>query len=292
MRGSGLRIGCLALGFALLASPASAQWYDDEEAPAGEGEILNPFSFKNFALASGFQISNWISPGEDLIAYTGLLRGGYAFESIPIYIGLELPVSYITYDGGGDEFALGDIGLNFKGRVDPTNPAVEIFTGWSIDLYIPTFMGDFPGGAAMTTMYHTLQPGLHQDQEALNLVGTFDFVVPGHLFFFQMELSAGLYIPVTNWDNRKVTGGISWGGTLGWNAHEMVALLVELKGYTPLGVKDETGAQAPTILGVSPGLRMHFGPFEPAIWVTFACDENFRRAWPDVIIGIDLGLWF
>jgi len=284
----------MALGLVLLAAPAGAQWYDDEEAPAGEGEILNPFTFKNFALASGFQLANWISPGEDIIGYTGLLRGGYAFDSIPIYIGLELPLSYYYYDPSDDasEFALGNVGLNFKGRVDPDNPAVEIFTGWSLDLYIPTFMGDRPGGAMATTMYHTLQPGLHQEQEAINIVASFDLVVPGHLFFFQMEVSAGLYIPVTDWSERDVTGGLSWGGVLGVNAHEMIAILLELKGYTPLNVEDETGAQAPTILGISPGIRMHFGPFQPAIWVTFALDDNFRKAWPDVIIGLDLGLWF
>jgi hypothetical protein len=300
------RIVIAAALVCLVASPASAQWYDDEEAPAGEGEILNPFMLKGFALAPGFQVVNWMPPGDDLFAYTMLARGGYAFDSYPIYIGIELPLSLAySYQSGVDmEFALGNVGLNFKARVDPDNPAVEIFTGWSLDLYIPTFMGGgvysrntrpnqaMRGMAAWATLYHSMQPGLHIEQEAINLVGTFDFVVPGHLFFFQFELSAGIFIPVTNWSQRNVTGGLGWGGTLGVNLARPIALLLEFKGYTPLGSKDLTGIAAPTVFGISPGLRMRFGPFQPALWVTFALDENFRRAWPDVIIGLDLGLWF
>ena len=85
--------GVLASALLLVPTSALAQWYDDDEAPAGEGEILAPFTFKNFSLAPGGQVSTWVAPGQDILGLTFLLRGGYAFDQLPIYFGIEVPMS-------------------------------------------------------------------------------------------------------------------------------------------------------------------------------------------------------
>jgi hypothetical protein len=283
----------------MLAGPAEAQWFDDDEAPAGSGEILNPFTFKGFGLGSGGQVSTWIAPGDDLLGLNFLVRGGYAFDAVPIYIGLEVPAAYIKPDGIESDFALGNIGLNFKTRVDPDLRYTSIFTGWSLDIYIPTFQGGLaprtfgPQNAGhIAGLLNTLLPAIHLSQEAISVVGTFDLVVPGHWIFFQFELSAATYFPVTHISERKFEGALLWGGVLGVNIAEPISFLVEIKGYTPLGVEDEDGTTAPTLFAISPGVRLRFGPFKPAIWVTIPLSDSYRAGWPDVIIGLDLAAWF
>ncbi len=299
-------VGALALALVLMPDPAMAQWYDDDEKPPGEGEILAPFTFKSFDLGSGGQLSSWVAPGEDIMGLTFLLRGGYAFDSLPIYIGLEVPMSYagngLDNDIGDPEFALGNVGLNFKARIDPDVILTSVFTGWSLDVYIPTFQGE-EGGlvnpqtntaslAHGTGLANTLLPGIHIEPEAISVVGTFDLVIPGHWVFFQFEMSAATYFPVTDTGPRKIEGALLWGGIVGVNFAKPIAFLVEAKIYTPLGSDDVNGAPAPNLFAISPGFRMQFGPFKPAVWVTFPLDEDYRRAWPDVIIGLDLGIWF
>ncbi len=282
--------------------PVQAQWYDDEEAPAGAGQILAPFTFKSFDLGPGGQVISWIAPGKDVTSMTFLVRGGYAFDQVPIYIGLELPLTYASMDvvgaGSTSEFAMGGLGLQFKSRVDPDVRRTSVFTGWSLDVYIPTFMGSVDSTSGKASLAHgagllnTLYPGNHINPEAINIVGTFDLVIPGNLMFFQAELSAGTYFPVTNLGVRKVEGGFLWGFIVGVNIADPVAFLAEIKGYSPLGVKDENNAPAPSMFAASTGFRMKFGPFRPAIWVSFPLDQIYRETWPDVLIGLDLAFWF
>jgi hypothetical protein len=296
-------IGMLTAFVLLLANPAQAQWFDNEEAPAGEGDILSPFTFKSFDFNPGGQVTSWIAPGDEILGLTFLIRGGYAFDSVPIYIGLELPLSWAQFDpGGGDktsDFVLGNIGINFKSRLDPKDRYLaNVFTGWSLDLYIPTFQGDFDPRNGTTSLGHvsglsnTLLPGIHINQEAVSVVGTFDLIVPGNWVYFQFEVSAAAYFPVTSFDDRSIEGALLWGALAGINIAEPIAFMLELKAYTPLGVEEADGAAAPTFVAVSPGVRMRFGPFKPAVWVTFPISERYRQAWPDVIIGIDLAAWF
>jgi len=280
-----------------LCLPAQAQWYDDEEAPAGSAEILSPFTFKSFNIATGGQLASWIAPGNDVLGLTFLLRGGYAFDAVPIYIGLELPLSAGIPDAGDEEFVLGSIGLNFKSRIDPDNPRANVFTGWSFDIYIPTFMGSVdartnaPSIGHETGLYNTLMPGIHVSPEAITTVGTFDLVLPGHLLFFQFELSAATYFPVTDIDSRSIEGALAWGAALGVHIAEPIAFLLEGKGYSPLGAEDENGTPLPTQFALSPGFRMKFGPFHPAVWVALPLNREYREAWSDIIIGVDLAIW-
>lgn len=297
-----MSFGFLLTAISLVSIPAHAQWYDEEEAPAGEGQILAPFTFKSFDLAPGGQVLSWIAPGQDVTSMTFLVRGGYAFDQVPIYIGMEIPMTYASMDvtgvGSTDEFAMGGLGLQFKARVDPDVRRTSIFTGWSLDVYIPTFMGSVNSQTGKASLAHgagllnTLYPGIHINPEAINVVGTFDLVVPGHLMFFQVELSAASYFPVTNLDVRSVEGGFLWGFILGVNIADPIAFLGELKGYTPLGIKDGNNSPLPTYFAASTGLRMRFGPFKPAVWVSFPLNELYRDSWPDVIIGLDLAFWF
>ncbi len=48
----------------------------------------------------------------------------------------------------------------------------------------------------------------------------------------------------------------------------------------------------PAFFAINPGFRMDFGSFKPAIWVSLPLDKDYRRAWPDVIFGLDLAAWF
>jgi len=56
-------------------------------------------------------------------------------------------------------------------------------------------------------------------------------------------------------------------------------------------VEDEIGTAAPSLYGLSTGLRLNAGVFKPAVWVTFPLDEDYRQSWPDIIIGVDLAAW-
>ncbi len=297
-----MSFGFLMIAIFSVSIPAQAQWYDDEEAPAGEGQILAPFTFKSFDMAPGGQVVSWIAPGKDVTSMTFLVRGGYAFDQVPIYMGIELPLTYASMDaaGGGStsEFAMGGLGLQFKSRVDPDVKLTSVFTGWSIDVYIPTFMGSVDSMTGKASLAHgagllnTLYPGNHINPEAINVVGTFDLVIPGHIMFFQVELSVGTYFPVTKLDVRSVEGGFLWGFIAGVNLADPIAFLAEIKGYTPLGVKDQNGSPAPSMYAASTGFRMKFGPFKPAVWVGFPLDDLYRKVWPDVLIGLDLAFWF
>ncbi|MBN2493843.1 MAG: hypothetical protein JXR96_04560 [Deltaproteobacteria bacterium] len=278
-----------------LSGPAAAQWYDNKEEPAGTGEIRNPFTFKGFQMGSGGQVLSWIAPGEEITGLGFLVRGGYLFDQLPLYLGIELPMAWAKA-GDVSEFGIGAIGLGLKSRVDPDRKGLGVFTGWSFDIYIPTFM-DKPmaHGAGFS---NNLLPGLHLNMEAINVMGTFDLVLPGNLLFFQFEVAVAAYFPVTDIDHRSIEGGLLWGALAGIHIVKQLAFMVEIKSYTPLGgytplhdVEDALGLAEPSHFAISTGFRLDIPVFKPAVWVSFPLDETYRSAWPDVIIGVDLAAW-
>ncbi|RME26526.1 MAG: hypothetical protein D6806_06080 [Deltaproteobacteria bacterium] len=274
---------------------AGAQWYDTTEIPGGIGDILRPFSLQGYNPGSGGEMSAWIAPGTDpkLTQLSFLLRGGYQFSSKPVYLGLEVPMALFSSDAFS-QFVIGDVGLSLKYRLDPTKKELEFYTGWTLNVYLPTAqISDTATTAAKQMQAQTgglmssLIPGLHQP-EAVGIVGSFDILLPGKLFYFQFELSPAIYIPVSDTGTRDTWGAFIWGGLAGWNIIEQLALVVEFKGYTPLN--DELFEQS--LLAFSAGLRMRFGAFQPALWVSLPLNYDYRQSFPDAIVGINLGAWF
>ena len=293
-------IMALSLTLACLTSPAMGQWYDDKEVPPGTGEMRNGFTLKNYDMGTGGNLSSWIAPGDDILGLSFLVQGGYKFDQLPLFIGLQVPMAYASPDSDAvdPEFAIGNIGLGLKYRIDPANPRIGIHTGWSFDVFFPTFMGDTTdmaigsrGMAQSTGFFNSLMTSTHYNPESINVQGAFDLVLPGHLLFFQLEVGVAAYFPISDIDQRSIEGGMLWGALVGVHIIEQLAFLVEFKGYTPFGVEDEIGTAPPSLYGLSTGVRLNFGVFKPAVWVTFPLDEDYRSAWPDIIIGVDLAGW-
>ncbi|HUU00226.1 MAG TPA: hypothetical protein VM425_02155 [Myxococcota bacterium] len=279
----------------LLAAPASGQWYDTSEVPGGVGDIIPPFTLKGFNLGSGGEVSSWLAPGTDpkVTAISTLIRGGFTFSDMPLYLGLEVPLSYYTADNSS-QFVIGNVGLGVKYRLDPFEKSLEIYTGWSLDVYLPTAWIDNKDiGTALKQMtahgfgvMNSLMPGLNIP-ESLAIVATFDVVKPGQIVYFQAEISPAVYIPVSDTDTRETSGAFIWAAAAGIHIIDEVAFLLEFKGYTPINVEG-----ASTFMAISPGFRLKFGFFEPAIWVSIPLDSDYRNASPDVIVGFDLSFWF
>jgi hypothetical protein len=305
---------CLVAALVLSPTTVFAQWYEQDEAPPDEGQIVAPFTFKGCLMDSGVQLTTSIAAGDlyatgsesssdlQITALSFVLRGGYAFESLPLLINLELPMAMANYEGTttvlgatGDssdsEFALGSVGLGIQTRLDPKLKSMNIFTSWSLDLYIPSFMNN-EMMAHTSGLYNTLLPGRHLPQESLNVVGTFDLVMPGHLFFFQFELSVGGFFPVKNTDTRDVEGGLLWGAALGIHIIEELTGMIELKGYTQMGKDENDAYSSESIFALSAGLRGNFGVFKPGLFISLPLDQDYRDIWPDIITGIDLAAWF
>lgn len=274
----------------VISQPALAQWFEEDEPRSTEKLIVNPFTFKGFNMGSGGQVSAWIAPGSDpkVTSLSFLLRGGYKFEDTPVYIGLEVPLTYASADPES-KFAIGNIGLGIKGRMDPSIPNVDIFTGWSLDVYLPTAWTD----SAVTSMalglggLSSLLPGIF-NPESISVAGSFDLVLPGEMIYFQGELTVAAFFPAADTKTRDVEGGLLWGGVLGAHLADPVALLLELKGYTSFNQETSKG----TWFALSSGFRFEFGAFKPGLWLSFPLNQEYRDAYPNVIIGLDLAGWF
>lgn len=278
----------------LLAAPAFGQWYDTTEVPGGVGDIIPPFTLKGFNLGSGGELSTWLAPGTDpkVTAISTLVRGGFTFSDTPLYLGVEVPLAYYTADNAS-QFVIGNVGLGVKYRLDPFEKSLEIYTGWSLDVYLPTaWLGDDVSTSLKKDLAHgfgimnSLIPGVHIP-ESLAIVGTFDVVKPGQIVYFQAEISPAVYIPVSDTDVRETSGAFVWAAAAGIHIIDEVAFLLEFKGYTPINIEG-----ASTHMAITPGFRLKFGSFEPAIWVSLPLDSDYRKASPDVIIGLDLSFWF
>lgn len=291
-------IGIFAL--LLVALPARAQWYDTTKVPGGVGDILQPFTLKGLNLSSGGEFSTWIAPGSDpeVTAVSMLVRGGFTFPSTPVYLGLEVPLALVSAkDAEGNsfsQFAIGNVGLGIKYRLDPDKKELEFYTGWSLDVYLPTaWLSNDLSTSIKQSLAHAygltnaLFAGMHFP-ESLAVVGSFDIMVPGKTVYFQAELSPAVIIPVSDTSNRDTTGAFIWGAVAGLNIIPQLAVLLEFKGFTPLN--DENYNK--TFMALTPGLRMRFGPFQPGLWVSIPLNPDYRDASPDAIIGADLSFWF
>jgi hypothetical protein len=301
MRISGIRSSTLVFTLVLtfFAAPALGQWYDTDEVPGGEGDIIQPYSLMGFNLASGAGLSTWIAPGTsrpDALGLSFLLRGGYRLSSIPIYLGLEVPLSYFKSTAEGSDasqFVIGNAGLVFKYRLDPFEETLGIFTGWSLNIYLPTAWipddADDPGShvaAHLLGLGNSLMGHLHMP-EAMGIVATFSVVLPGKIIYGQVDISPAVYIPVSETDSRETAGSFVWGAAFGVHIIEEIAFLLEFKGFTPINFDGMD-----TFMAISPGFRMNFGMFEPALWVSIPLNSQYRDVHPDVIIGLDLSFSF
>ncbi|MBW1807848.1 MAG: hypothetical protein JRJ19_02980 [Deltaproteobacteria bacterium] len=303
MRISGIRSSTLVVAILLtfFAAPASGQWFDTSEVPGGEGDIIQPFTLMGFNLASGAGLSTWIAPGTsepDALGLSFLLRGGYRLSSIPIYLGVELPLSFASYispvDGSdASQFVIGNAGLVFKYRLDPFEETLGIFTGWSLNIYLPTAWipddADDPWGHVVAHGFglgNSLMGHLHAP-ESMAIVATFSVVLPGKIIYGQVDLSPAVYIPVADTADRETAGAFIWGAAFGVHIIEEIAFLLEFKGFTPLNIEGSDTAMA-----ISPGFRMNFGMFEPALWVSIPLNSQYRQGHPDVVIGLDLSFSF
>ncbi len=290
----------LSMILCVAAGPASAQWYDDKEVPPGSGEMRNGFALKSYDMGTGGHVSSWIAPGDDILGLSFLVQGGYMFEQFPLFLNLQVPLAYGMPDSDliDPEFVIGNVGIGLQYRLDPANPLLGVHTGWSFDIFFPTFMGDSTDmsigarGLGQTTgFFNSLMTSTHYNPESINVQGAFDLLLPGHLLFFQVEVGVSAYFPIADTDQRSIEGAMLWGALFGVHIIEQLAFLVELKGYTPFGVEDEIGTAAPSLYGLSTGLRLNAGVFKPAVWVTFPLDQDYRQSWPDIIIGLDLAAW-
>ncbi len=277
------------------ASLASAQWYDTTEVPGGVNDILQPFNFKGYNLQSGGELTGWIAPGTDP-KYTGismLARAGYTFSGTPLYLGLEVPLSYFSSDAMS-QFVIGNVGLGVKYRLDPFKKELEFYSGWSLDVYLPTaWLADDEVtqikqlAAHSVGIANSLFAAMHLP-ETMAIVASFDIVLPGKVVFFQFELSPAVFIAVSHTDERETAGGLFWGGVAGLHIIQQLALMVEFKAYTPLNQESNDT----TCMALSPGLRMRFGPLQPAVWVSIPLNGDYRDVSADAIIGVDISVWF
>jgi len=297
MRRKGFKAG-LVLAFlpvVLTATPALAQWYDTTEVPGGVGDIIQPFTLKAHNLSTGAGLSTWIAPGTEpeVTAISLLLRGGYAFSDTPIYLGLEVPMSYYTSESFSSGFAIGNVGLGVKYRLDPFEESLEIYTGWSLDLLLPTAWVPDDADDAMKHLLaqsfgrsNSLMAGMHIP-EIFGIVATFDVVVPGKIVYFQFEIAPAIFIPVSDTDERETGGAFIWGAAAGIHIIPEIAFLLEFKGNTPINMED-----LDTFIAISPGFRFDFGLFKPGLWVSIPLTSQYRDIHPDVIIGLDLSFAF
>jgi hypothetical protein len=237
-----------------------------------------------------------MAPGTDpdLFALALDIRGGYRFGSIPLYIGIDVPLSYYKYTetGGTSAFSIGDIGLGVKYRLDPALPGVDVYVGLRFDLYFPsawTTSGDKSAALGMG-MYNSLLPALW-DPKAFSLVLGFDVILPGEYLYFQFDLTAVGSFPADDREFLKDHGYLLWGAALGVFIIDELIGLVEFKGLTPF-YKDSDEYTPPNLYSIGLGFRMSFGPFKPGVWVAFPLNSDYRDNFPDVIIGIDLAAWF
>jgi hypothetical protein len=283
---------------ALMSLPAYAQWYDTTEVPGGVGDILQPFNLKGYNLGTGADVSVWLAPGSDP-KYTGLsflLRGGATLSETPLYFGVEVPLAYWQTSASGQsasQFVIGDVGLGVKYRLDPFKKELELYTGWSLDVYLPTSwlkddaitsvkqLAALGVGTANSLMAAMFLP------EAMAIVGSFDVIMPGRIVTFQFELAPAAFIPVSETDKRDTAGALFWGAMGGLQILKELAWIVEFKGYTPFNMKD-----AYDFMAFSTGLRLRLGLFQPAVWVTIPINSDYRKASADAIIGANIALWF
>jgi hypothetical protein len=296
MRMTRTRVFLLALALLSIAPPAYGQWYDEEEAPPGELQFLLPYTLKGYNLRSGADLSTWIAPGKNP-KFTELgfvLRGSYGFQGAPLCFDLEVPISFLS-GGSTDQFSVGDIGIGLRARLEPKFLGATVFTGLYLHVYVPNG-GNLSTSPKILAAYgygtmSNLIPGLFAPN-SLTLSGGADILIPGEVFYFQFELGGAGYFPVFEPDASETTGAITWGAVFGIHILKEMAGILEFKGYTPVNATYADGTSAPSFTALSPGFRFDFGGFKPAIWVSIPLNEEYRNAFPDLIIGLSIAAFF
>jgi hypothetical protein len=297
------RIAVLACSsLLLLASTARSQWYDQSLPPPPEKLLVNPLTLTGLDLGSGGSLQVWLAPGTDPkqteVGFAA--SGGYKFRSAPIYIGVEVPMGMgqCCGDNADSKFVFGNVGLGVHGRLDPDVPGVDIFTGWGLDIYLPTawIPDNATDGPKVSMALSQLSGTSLQPQwfapESMSLALNFDVGLPGEYVFFQFSLRGISVFPVTDTKYRDPYGFLVWGMELGGRIFKPLILLAELKGVSPFNIKDIDGSPAPSQAQAAVGLRLHLGAFKPALYVAFPLTSRLREAVPDAIIGLNIAAWF
>ncbi|NMB73673.1 MAG: hypothetical protein GYA21_00930 [Myxococcales bacterium] len=295
-----------AVFFVLLGSlwsqPAWSQWYDKPLPPPPEKLLVNPLSLNGMDIGSGGSLQAWLAPGTDpKQTELGLaVSGGYKFASAPVYLGVEVPfgMAQCCGDGAKSKFVFGNVGLGIHGRLDPDVPGVDVFTGWGLDVYLPTaWIPDNATDGPLVSMAlsqlsgTSLQPQWFAP-EALSVAMNFDVGLPFEYLYFQFSLRGISVFPVTDTEIRDAYGFLVWGMEIGGRIAKPLIVLAELKGISPFNIKDADGSPAPSQAQAALGVRLHLGAFKPALFVAFPLTKELRQAVPDAIIGLNLAAWF
>jgi hypothetical protein len=297
MRACGLKWGVLlAVALAALPGPARAEWYEEDQTVADSTAIVGAFTLKNFDLATGAGVTSWLAFGTDpkQTGLSFLARGGYFLGDTPLYLGLEVPLAFAKPEGNSGQFVIGNVGLGLKYRLDPLEKLLGIYTGWSLDVYLPTaWISDGDNGLKQGMAHgfgtaNSLIAGPHFP-ESICISGTFSLILPGKLLFFQFDLTPVAAIPVADTKRRDTAGALTWGADVGVHIIKEMAFVLEIKGYTPIDPQSE---DVESLFALMPGLRFDFGAFKPALWVSLPLNDTYRKIFPDAIIGLDLAANF